>query len=81
MATSVEADCLKLNQLIVLPEHQGKGVGRQCVTLAMDEARRLSRPVRLRALKVNVRAIALYKRLGFVITGETDTHVLIEWAL
>lgn len=34
--------------------------------------------VRLRVLKANPRAAALYERLGFAVTGETDTHVLME---
>ena len=34
-------------------------------------------PVRLRVFRVNP-ASRLYERLGFVATGETDTHVLME---
>jgi putative acetyltransferase len=79
MAVVVAPDCLKLNQLFILPEHQGKGIGSACMRLIMDEARGLGLPVRLRVLKVNPRARAFYQRLGFVRTGETDTHDLMEW--
>jgi len=78
MATVVQPDCLKLNQLFLLPEHQGRGVGTKCMLLVMDEGRRLCLPVRLRVLKVNVRALTFYQRLGFVRTGETETHVLMQ---
>jgi putative acetyltransferase len=79
MATVVAPDCLKLNQLFILPEHQGQGIGSACMLLIMDEARGLGLPVRLRVLKVNPRARAFYERLGFVRTGQTDTHDLMEW--
>ncbi len=80
MAMVVVADCVKLNQLFVLPEHQGNGIGTQCMSLIMEEARRLGLPLRLGVLKVNQRALTFYQRLGFICTGETDTHVLMERA-
>jgi GNAT superfamily N-acetyltransferase len=70
---------VKVNQLFLLPEHQGQGIGRRCMLAVMEEARGLGLPVRLRVLKVNPRALAFYGRLGFVRTGETDSHDLMEW--
>jgi GNAT superfamily N-acetyltransferase len=78
MSVVVAPDCVKLNQLFLLPKHQGKGIGRECVLLIMEEARGLGLPVRLRVLKVNPRALAFFQRLGFLRTGETDTHYLME---
>ena len=80
MAVVVAPDCVKVNQLFILPEHQGKGIGRKCMLLIMEEVRQLRLPIRLRVLKVNPRAQAFYQRLGFVRTGETGTHVLMERA-
>ena len=80
MAIVVADDCVKVNQLLVLPEYQGKGIGAACMLLIMDEARDLGLPVRLRVMKVNPRAQAFYERLWFTPTGETDTHNLMEWA-
>ncbi|MEW5994475.1 MAG: GNAT family N-acetyltransferase [Candidatus Zixiibacteriota bacterium] len=80
MAVVVAPDCVKVNQLFLLPEHQGKGIGRECMLLIIDEACRLGLPVRLRVLKVNPRALAFFQRLGFLRTGETETHVLMERA-
>ncbi|MDP3062545.1 MAG: GNAT family N-acetyltransferase, partial [Chloroflexota bacterium] len=79
MAVVVAPDCVKVNQLFVLPEHQGKGIGHRSMLLIIEEARQLGLPVRLRTLKVNPRALAFYQRLGFMRTGETDTHDLMEW--
>jgi len=78
MALAVAPDCMKVNQLFLLPEHQGKGIGRKCMLLIMEEARRLGLPIRLRVLKANPRALAFYQRLGFVYTDENVTHVLLE---
>lgn len=78
MSVALEADCVYLNQLYVLPEHQGQGVGRRCMSLVIEAASRLSLPVRLRVLKVNVRATAFYEGLGFGDTGETGTHIVMQ---
>jgi GNAT superfamily N-acetyltransferase len=79
MAVVVAPDCVTVNQLFLLPEHQGKDIGRRCMLLVMEEARELGLPVRLRVMKVNPRALAFYQRLGFMRTGETNTHDLMEW--
>jgi GNAT superfamily N-acetyltransferase len=80
LATVVATDCVKVDQLFLLPEHQGRGLGHRCMALVMDEARGLGLPVRLRVLKVNPRAVAFYRRLGFTRTGETDSHDQLEWS-
>jgi len=77
MAVVVTPDCVKVNQLFLLPKHQGRGIGRECMYVIMEESRLLGLPLRLRVLKVNPRAHAFFQRLGFVRTGETDTHVLM----
>ena len=71
-------DCLKLNQLYILPTWQNKGIGESCMMRVIRDAAREGLPVRLGVLKVNTRAAAFYSRLGFIKTGESDTHVLME---
>lgn len=71
-------DCVKVNQLFISPEHQGKDIGRRCMLLIMEEARQASLPMRLRVMKVNPRALAFFQRLGFICIEETDTHHLME---
>ena len=80
MAVVKAPDCVKVNQLFILPEHQGRGIGRESLLVVMQQASRLRLPVRLRVLKVNKRALAFFQRLGFYCIGETDTHILMERA-
>jgi len=80
VAVVVTPDCVKVNQLVLAPESQGRDIGRRCMRLLMEDASRRGVPVRLRVMKVNPRALAFYRRLGFTRTGETATHDLMEWA-
>lgn len=73
-------DGVKVNQLFLRPGYQGKGIGQECMRRVIKEARQKSLPVRLRVLKVNSRAQAFFRRLGFAPTGETETHVQMEKA-
>ena len=78
MSVAIEPDCVFVNQLYLLPEHQGQGIGRTCMLVVVEQANSLGLPVRLQVLQVNARAVAFYKRLGFEITGVTDTHLLMQ---
>jgi GNAT superfamily N-acetyltransferase len=78
LAPARKTDCLRLNQLFILPEYQGRGIGTLCMMHVLKDAAAYKLPVRLRVLKVNSRAAAFYKRLGFRIIGESDTHMLME---
>ena len=79
IAVAISSDCMKLNQLFLLPEYQNRGIGQHCMELIMLEAKKLGLPIRLRVLKVNTKALAFYQRLGFNLSGEIDTHRLLEW--
>lgn len=78
LATSTSVDELRLNQIYLLPDHQGQGVGTWCLEIVQSEARALGVPVWLRVRKANARARALYVRLGFTECGESATHVMLE---
>ena len=78
MAIVQESDSVKLNQMFVLPEYQGRGIGTACTIRVIEGAAASGLPVRLRVLKVNSRAIAFFQRLRFKSIGESDTHVLME---
>ena len=72
-------ECLTLHHIFLRPEHHGRGIGRRCMSLVMEEARALGVPLRLQVLKVNPRAYSLYQRLGMFRSGESATHHLMEW--
>ena len=66
----------ELDSLFVLPPHQGNGIGTAIVRKCQKEAA----PLFLYVFKRNVRAIALYRRLGFQITREVGkTRCIMEY--
>ncbi len=77
LKVALRHDEIALHRVFVLPSHQGRGLGTELVRGVLAEGRRRGLPVRLRVFHVNP-ARRLYARLGFVVTGETDTHVHME---
>ena len=59
-------------QIQLLPEYQGRGIGRQVIEDLQREARSSGVPLKLSVLKVNP-AKRLYERLGFVVVQEKAT--------
>ena len=59
-----------IDQVEIVPDYQGQGIG----TSLINNLLALGRPVELGVLKVNVDARRLYERLGFRVTGDTETH-------
>ena len=78
LATSRSRATLKINQLYILPEYQGRGIGTACMARVLDDANLRQKPVVLQVLKVNTRGIVFYQKLGFIIVGETTTHVQMK---
>ena len=74
LSTRKTPDTFKVDQLYILPEHQGKGIGAACMKRIIDDANREQKPVTLQVLKINTRATAFYQRLGFTIVNENATH-------
>ncbi|MBI2328931.1 MAG: GNAT family N-acetyltransferase [Chloroflexi bacterium] len=73
-----QTDCVKVNQMFIVPEYQSKGIGAACIRHIIEDAAVSKLPVHLQVLKVNSRAVVFYQRMGFRSTGESDTHVLME---
>jgi ribosomal protein S18 acetylase RimI-like enzyme len=71
-------DSLFLRLIAILPEYQHRGIGTNLIRRLQRRAKEDGVPVTLQVLKVN-RARELYERLGFVLTGETDTHYQMKW--
>lgn len=61
----------------ILPAYQGQGLGTILLNGILAEAFGKGLPVTLRVLKVNP-ARRLYERLGFIVTGETQSHYLMR---
>jgi GNAT superfamily N-acetyltransferase len=57
---------------------RGKGIGSALLVLVLREADELGKPVRLRVLRVNMRAQALYARYGFNVVERTPERIFME---
>jgi RimJ/RimL family protein N-acetyltransferase len=59
----------------ILPEHRGRGLGRELLDAAIEAAREAGyRKLELEVFPENARAIALYLRAGFEIEGLKRDH-------
>jgi len=77
LSVKQEPDTLILANLQILPDSQKQGLGTAIIRTLLWQASRQGVPVSLQVLKVNP-ARKLYERLGFTVTGETDTHYLMS---
>ncbi len=75
--SSDQEDHVCLNELLVLPEYQNRGIGSEVLRgeLACTDTAR--KPMRLHTLLLN-RAQEFYKRHGFIETGRGDTYIEME---
>jgi GNAT superfamily N-acetyltransferase len=74
----ITSECISIAEIELLPLFQKRGIGTQLLEQQLGEAKNLNLPVRLQVLRENL-ARRLYERLGFLITGKTETHYLMEW--
>jgi ribosomal protein S18 acetylase RimI-like enzyme len=68
---------LYLQLIEVLPAYQSNGIGTSVFRAAISGAKHDGRDTTLETHKLNP-ARRLYERLGFVVEGETDTHLLMR---
>ena len=59
-----------LSRIEVQPGHQGRGIGTRLISALMDEAGQRGQDLVLEVLTVNLRAQALYRRLGMTEVAE-----------
>lgn len=67
-------DRIFLESMAILSDYRSKGIGTAILKALMQEAGKRRVPLHLQVFKVNVRATALYGRLGFERYGESETH-------
>jgi len=70
-----------LVKLYLLRAFRGQGIGAALLTHILQDAGELGKPVRLRVLRVNTRAQALYARHGFKVFDETPERIFMECAV
>jgi ribosomal protein S18 acetylase RimI-like enzyme len=73
--TSEDAEAVVLSKIELDPAFQRRGIGTRVIGDLLADARARGKPVRLQVFKINHGARSLYRRLGFLETGETPKHV------
>lgn len=77
LSDEVDNDRFLLDGLCVQPQARSQGLGSALLAAICDEARALGYgSVRLDVIDTNWRAVALYKRLGFTVTGRQHIGLL-----
>jgi ribosomal protein S18 acetylase RimI-like enzyme len=71
-------DNIEIIQLQILPDYQGKGIGKYLLTQQADKATQLRKKLTLNVLKENP-AKLLYERNGFTIVGEDEHEYHMEY--
>jgi GNAT superfamily N-acetyltransferase/phosphoglycolate phosphatase-like HAD superfamily hydrolase len=72
-------DELRIARVFLYPEFHGRGIGTQLVRDLIARASERGVRARLRVFKANP-ARRLYEREGFVVSGETEHHVVMIWS-
>ncbi len=75
----VSATEVYVDQVHVLPQFQGHGLGSAVLARVIARAQAAGQDVRLQCLRVNP-AAALYRRLGFAEYAASDTHFFLRIA-
>lgn len=66
-------------EIHLLPEYRGNGIGSDILRYLQKVCIAQDRKIRIGCFKENHRAKALYQKLGFMQTEETDTHYILEY--
>lgn len=72
-------DHARVNELVVLPAFQNRGIGSRLLLRELERARGVGVPVRLHTFRLS-RAFQFYERHGFVVTARRDEYIDLEWA-
>lgn len=70
---------LHLHHIGVLPQYQGKGLGKQLTIESIKYSKAKGYQVKLEVHKTNTYAIELYKTLGFKYLGDYDVYIIRDY--
>lgn len=72
-------DAIALEQIEVLPEFQGKGIGTALVDSLIERSRLTGKRIDLSVFVTNVGARRLYERLGFQVVSESERDIQMRY--
>lgn len=72
-------EVFEICELHLVPEFRGKRIGTNILTQFKELCISQDRKVRIGCFKENHKALALYKRLDFMVTEETPTHYILQY--
>jgi len=73
------ASTIELCEIQILPDHQGNGIGSALLRDVIDRSRSTGKNLVLSVALKNMKARSLYERLGFGVTGRSDTHIHMQY--
>jgi ribosomal protein S18 acetylase RimI-like enzyme len=79
IVSEVQPDWLYFIDFALVPQAQGLGIGTIVLAAALEEARQLGLPARLRSFSHNWAAQRLYDKLGFTVVAEEPPQQVLEW--
>jgi RimJ/RimL family protein N-acetyltransferase len=66
-------------ELLLLPQLRSRGVGTAIIRAAIEEAQASGITMVFKVEPGNLAALRLYKRLGFIETGQAALHISMAW--
>lgn len=78
LVTAVEPDGIRLVDIAVSSEHQGRGIGTTVLLSLFNQADATGQPVELSVWELNERATRLYSRLGFTVTKADGGYLSMQ---
>jgi ribosomal protein S18 acetylase RimI-like enzyme len=67
----------QIREIQIHPTYQGQGIGTRVVQDVIDKSQQMDKKLMLKVLHEN-HALALYERLGFVVTDDTGVQYVME---
>ena len=76
----LRGDPMHIVDIALLPELRSRGIGSALIEHSLAEARERNCDMLLHVVKANHRAAKLYERLGFVVSGDAESHWTMRWS-
>ena len=73
-----DEEFIQVEEILLLPAYQNKGIGSKIIKDVIDVAKRKEKPVTLYVLKES-RAKDFYEKFGFAYKSTTPTHYFMIW--